>query len=144
MPTLETLIPTDQEQRLARDSSRFLGRGHIELRVHREKEQGEYVLVPARFAEMFAHILNYFAQGKAVTIVPNEAMLTTQDAADVLNVSRPFLVKLLKEHDVLIQRVGNRRKIPFTEVQRLKEIMHTRSRSALKELAELDRELGLE
>jgi excisionase family DNA binding protein len=144
MPALETLIPTDQEQRLARDSSRFLGRGNIELRVHREQEQGDYVLVPARVAEMFTHILNYFAQGKAVTIVPNEAMLTTQDAADVLNVSRPFLIKLLKEHDVLIQKVGNRKKIPFTEVQRLKEIMHTRSRSALKDLAELDRELGLE
>ena len=93
---------------------------------------------------MFTHILVQFAQGKAVTIVPNDAMLTTQDAADFLNVSRPFLIKLLGEHNVLIQKVGNRRKIPFTEVQRLKGIMQTRSQSALEELAQLDQELGLE
>jgi excisionase family DNA binding protein len=144
MPT-ETLVPTDQEQQLARTSSRLLSRhGDIELHVRGPRQQDEFVLVPARVAQMFAHILNQFAQGKAVTIVPNEAMLTTQDAADFLNVSRPFLIKLLGEHDVLIQKVGNRRKIPFTEVQRLKEILQTNSREALTELAKLDQELGLE
>jgi excisionase family DNA binding protein len=144
MPT-KTLVPTDQEQQLARTSSRLLSRhGDIELHVRGPRQQDEFVLVPARVAQMFAHILNEFAQGKAVTIVPNEAMLTTQDAADFLNVSRPFLIKLLGEHDVLIQKVGNRRKIPFTEVQRLKEILQTNSREALTELAKLDQELGLE
>jgi hypothetical protein len=53
--------------------------------VHGPRQQDEFVLVPARVAQLFAHILNQFAQGKAVTIVPNEAMLTTQDAADFLN-----------------------------------------------------------
>jgi excisionase family DNA binding protein len=114
------------------------------LHVRGPRQQDEFVLVPARVAQMFAHMLNQFAQGKAVTIVPNEAMLTTQDAADFLNVSRPFLIKLLAQHNVLIQKVGNRRKIPFTEVQRLKEILQTNSREALTELAKLDQELGLE
>jgi excisionase family DNA binding protein len=144
MPTTETLVPTDQEQQLARTSSRLLSRPGIELHVLDPRQQDEFVLVPARVAQMFAHILNQFAQGKAVTIVPNEAMLTTQDAADFLNVSRPFLIKLLAQHNVLIQKVGNRRKIPLTEVQRLKEILQTNSREALTELAKLDEELGLE
>ena len=145
MTVLETLIPTDQEQQIARTSSRLLSSpGDIELRVHGAVQTGDFVMVPTRIAQMFTHILVQFAQGKAVTIVPNEAMLTTQDAADFLNVSRPFLIKLLGEHNVLIQKVGNRRKIPFTEVQRLKGIMQTRAQAALEELAQLDQELGLE
>jgi excisionase family DNA binding protein len=145
MTVLETLIPTDQEQQIARTSSRLLSSpGDIELRVHGTVQTSDFVMVPTRIAQMFTHILVQFAQGKAVTIVPNEAMLTTQDAADFLNVSRPFLIKLLGEHNVLIQKVGNRRKIPFTEVQRLKGIMQTKSQSALEELAQLDQELGLE
>jgi len=144
MAISETLVPTDQEQQLARTSSRLLSRGGIELHVGDPTHQGEFVLLPTRVAQMFTHILVQIAQGKAVTIVPNEAMLTTQDAADFLSVSRPFLIKLLGEHNVLIQKVGNRRKIPFTEVQRLKEILQTDSRAAITELAKLDQELGLE
>ncbi len=144
MTRLETLVPTAQEQQAARSSSRLLGRTNAELHVRGPKQEDELVLVPARVVQMFTHILAQFAQGKAVTIVPNEAMLTTQDAADFLNVSRPFLIKLLSEQNVLIQKVGNRRKIPFTEVQRLKEQLQSTSRTALKQLAELDAELGLE
>jgi len=145
MTRVETIIPTDQEQQIARTSSRLLsGPGNIELRLHGTVQPGEFVMVPTRIAQMFTHILVQIAQGKAVTIVPNDAMLTTQDAADVLNVSRPFLIKLLAEHNVLIQKVGNRRRIPFIEVQRLKEVLQTNSRTALQELAKLDQELGLE
>jgi excisionase family DNA binding protein len=139
----ETVVPTEAEQAVARDSSHRLA-DTLELHMRRGPQQDELVLVPARIARLFRHILVLFAQGKAVTIVPNEAMLTTQDAADFLHVSRPFLVKLLGEHNVQIQKVGNRRKIPFKEVERLQGILQTNSRAALSKLAQLDRELELE
>jgi hypothetical protein len=110
MPSLKTVFPTEQEQAVARESSHRLA-GATELRIRKPKGD-EFVLVPARIAHLFQHILGLFAQGKAVTIVPNEAMQTTQDAADFLHVSRPFLIKLLEEHNVFIHKVGNRRKSP--------------------------------
>jgi excisionase family DNA binding protein len=140
----ETLIPTDDEQEIARNSSRLLIRGGMELHMRGAAEQEVIVRVPARIAHVFQHIFLQLAQGKGVTVIPNEALLTTQDAADILNVSRPFLVKILSEHNVSIQKVGNRRKISFHEVMRLKEKLQAQSRGALDELAQLDRELNLD
>jgi excisionase family DNA binding protein len=71
-------------------------------------------------------------------------MLSTQDAADLLNVSRPFLIKLLEQENVPIQRVGNRRRIAFPDVLKLKEKLRKRSGEAFNKLAELDEELGIE
>jgi excisionase family DNA binding protein len=149
MPTKETIVPTEDEQESAANSSRILSRGG-DLRflvqggaLPESGTEEEQVLVPARVADMIRHILIQLAQGKSVTVLPNQAMLTTQDAADLLNVSRPFLIKLLAKENVLIQRVGNRRKIPIEEVERLKSLLQENSQKAMRELAELDQKLGL-
>jgi hypothetical protein len=65
----------------------------------------EVVLIPARIAHMFQTLLEQLAQGRAVTIVPNDALLTTQDAADLLEVSRPYLIKLLAKEHVAVHAV---------------------------------------
>jgi excisionase family DNA binding protein len=159
MTLTETIVPTDDEQEIARTSSRILRRGGdlhlISASVHARVGASvrpstpvvvpaeDVVMVPARVAHMFQTILEQLAQGKAVTIVPNDALLTTQDAADMLNVSRPFLIKLLEEEKVLIQKVGNRRKISFDAIKKLKAKLQSDSEQALRNLAELDRELDL-
>ncbi len=127
MTRTETVVRTDDEQEVARTSSRILSRGgDLKLLVSAEfTEAGkeDHVLVPARIAQMFRHILIHLARGKAITIIPSSAMLTTQDAADVLNVSRPFLIKLLEKEKVLVHKVGNRRKIPI-ERSKLKDLFN--------------------
>jgi excisionase family DNA binding protein len=147
MTRTETIVPTEDEQEIASTSSRILSRGgDIKLVVDPEfTEAGmeDHVLVPARIAQMIRDILIQLARGKAITIMPRSAMLTTQDAADVLNVSRPFLIKLLEKENVLVQKVGNRRKIPIEEVERLKILFQATSKKALSDLAELDQKLGL-
>jgi excisionase family DNA binding protein len=140
----EILVPTDAERESARDSSRLLSRSGTELHVRGAVETEFDLRVPERIAKMFQFILFQLAQGKGITIIPNEALLTTQDAADLLHVSRPFLIKLLYERKVQIQKVGNRRKISFEEVKKLKESLETESRNALTELAKMDSELGIE
>ena len=142
MDEIETLIPTDEEQISARDSSRLLSRRGTELHLRQPIEPEVDIRVPERVAQLFQYILFQLAQGKGITIIPNEALLTTQDAADFLHVSRPFLIKLLYDRNVPIQKVGNRRKIPFEEVKKLRESLQTESRNALAELAKLDEELG--
>lgn len=165
MTLTETIVPTDDEQEIARHSSRILSRGgdlliaakavhakvealHAKLEVHGRAQVGttaapEEVVVSARVAHMFQTILEQLAQGKAVTIVPNDTLLTTQDAADMLQVSRPFLIKLLEKEKVLVQKVGNRRKISFEAIKQLKAKLLSDSEQALRNLAELDRELDL-
>jgi excisionase family DNA binding protein len=145
MSSSETLIPTDDEQEIARNSSRLLISGSMELHMRGSAAEREVVVrVPERIAHVFQHIFLQLAQGKGVTIIPNEALLTTQDAADFLHVSRPFLIKLLTKHNVRIQKVGNRRKVSFEEVKKLQETLKAQSRDALNELEQLDQELGLE
>jgi excisionase family DNA binding protein len=73
-------------------------------------------------------------KASGLQLCPVAPMLTTQDAADVLNVSRPFLIKLLEKGKVLVHKVGNRRKIPIEEVERLKDIFQAKD-SRLREYA---------
>jgi excisionase family DNA binding protein len=83
------------------------------------------------------------AQGNAVTIFPIHAQLTTQEAADVLNVSRPFLVKLLEDGKIPFHRVGTHRRINFRDLMTFKEATEKSQQQAMAALAAEAQELGL-
>ncbi len=83
------------------------------------------------------------AQGNAVTIIPTHAELTTQEAADFLNVSRPYLVKLLDKRKVPFHKVGTHRRIKFADLVAYKKIFESERDSILEELAEQSQGLKL-
>jgi len=92
----ETISPTKAEAVMARDSSRILARrkfGHkssICIKVlDNEKGEAEAVAVPTSAFRLFLHLLTEISRGNSVTLIPTPAELTTQQAADLLNVSRP-------------------------------------------------------
>ncbi|MEW6475237.1 MAG: helix-turn-helix domain-containing protein [Actinomycetota bacterium] len=88
-------------------------------------------------------VLAQVANGNAVTVAPVHAELTTQQAADLLNVSRPFLIKLLEDRQIPYRRVGNRRKVLLTDLLEYKRKDDEYRRSIADELAREAQDLGL-
>ena len=138
-------IPSEQEIEVARESSRllaaYLGKGET-ARV-RVIDGDKDITLPVSALHMLVDILNNMAQGNAVTMVPVNAELTTQQAADFLNVSRPHLVKLLEEGKLPFRLVGTHRRVPFKELLAYQQISNEKSRKAADELTRQAQELGL-
>lgn len=101
------------------------------------------LVVPRQAAVMFAQILGLLANGQGVQVLPDSAMLTTQQAADYLNVSRPYLIKLLEDKQIPFTKVGTHRRIRFEDLREYAGRDDQERRRAADELAELTQELGL-
>ena len=99
--------------------------------------------LPTFAARLLVDALKALASGHAVTVVPVPAELTTQQAADILNVSRPFLIKLLDDQRIPYRRVGNRRKVHLEDVLHYKERDDERRQQLLDDLAREAQALGL-
>lgn len=99
--------------------------------------------LPPKVLRMFAAMLGTLAQGKPVTVVPRELDVTTQEAAMLLNVSRPYLVSLLEAGKIPFHKVGSHRRIRFEEVIRYKEARQKTSEDALQRLADQAQELNM-
>lgn len=116
--------PTAQEAALARRSgqnlSRFVAKDRpLTLRV-KDAEQEQPIELPAGAVRMLMDILEAMAAGRGVTIIPENAELTTVQAADILNVSRPFLIGLLEGNAIPYRKVGAHRRIRMEDVMAYK------------------------
>lgn len=102
--------------------------------------RADVVLAPA-LARSFMALLRYVGSGRAVTIVPTEEMLTTQGAADLLNVSRPHLIKLLEKEEIAHTMVGRHRRIRAQDLFDYKRRRDADRSAALDDLAAMDADL---
>lgn len=116
------------------------------VRLCSDDDEGETQLVVPSFVLRFLiEVLAQVADGNAVTVAPVHAELTTQQAADLLNVSRPYLIKLLDEEQAIpYRRVGNRRKILLTELLDYKRRDDARRREIADELTQEAEDIELE
>lgn len=99
--------------------------------------------LPYAALKLFLQILTEMAEGNAITLIPIHAELTTQEAANLLNVSRPFLVGLLEEGKLPFHKVGTHRRIKFQDLMDFKKKFEQKSRKALDELAEQAQKLDM-
>ena len=141
--TLTRRPPTKNESEKASEAAsafaRALAHNALPLRIN-EKGREVRIDLPSSLGRLLLDLLTHVARGEMVTFVPYGAELTTQQAADVLNVSRPFLIKLLKQEKIPFHKVGSHRRIPMTDLMRYKE-QRDRDRShGLDELQRLGQE----
>ncbi|MBV2208513.1 MAG: excisionase family DNA-binding protein [Thermomonas sp.] len=126
-----------QETELARQSSRLLaaciGSGPT-ARLRVIDADGE-IEVPVAALRMLVDILDNMASGNAVSLMPIHAELTTQQAADFLNVSRPYVVGLLERGELLHHKVGTHRRVYLRDLLAYKNAQIAQSKARLNELA---------
>ena len=139
----EPTIPSAEEAILALAASRVL-EGHRDAASLRLLvDEGTALELPQSAATLLLEILKQMAAGNAVSLIPADAEVTTQQAADLLNVSRPYLVGLIDNGTLPARMVGNQRRLPLADVLAYKADTKAKRRAALEELSALDQELGL-
>ena len=140
-------LPTEDEVTQARDAGRQLARllpdDAGSLRLVTDDNRHEMIAIPPGALRLFVDVLTQLGQGHAVTLLPQRAELTTQEAADYLNVSRPYVVGLIEQNKLPARKVGTRRRIAFEDLVRFEGQDRAKRRTALDELARIDQELGL-
>ncbi|MCF6304758.1 MAG: helix-turn-helix domain-containing protein [Rhodobacteraceae bacterium] len=107
-----------------------------------DKQSGkqEIILTPA-LAQLLFEVLRHVSKGEAVTLVPVGEMLTTQQAADILNISRPYLIKILDQKKIAFSKIGRHRRIRATDLFAYKVERDLERSDALSELFEDSAEL---
>ena len=141
------IAPTPDETQLAAESSRRLAellQQNAKLSLHASAgKKKESIEIPEAAFRLLSDILVEMAKGNAVTFIPVHAELTTQQAADFLNVSRPYLIDLLNESKIPFHKVGTHRRVFFKDVMEYKKAIDKLRLETLESLADADQELGL-
>lgn len=143
-----TITPTENDKRLASESRQFLEPlmtlpDVVRVQFLDEAAPRNILSLPAPALRLLNEILKEMAQGNAVTLVPVHAMLTTQEAADMLNVSRPFLIGLLEAGKIPYQRLGSHRRILSQDLIAFREHTDAAREEALRQLTEEAQELDM-
>ncbi|KTB95715.1 helix-turn-helix domain-containing protein [Pseudomonas syringae] len=144
-----TVLPGEKEIAAAVESSRQLAAflttkcDTQRIELVDETQQREVVELPMFALRLLGEILSELALGNAVKVVPIHAELTTQEAADMLNVSRPHLVKMLDQGMLPHTKTGRHRRVKFADLMSYKQQRDQASREAMDELAAQAQELGM-
>lgn len=148
-------VPSEQESEMARESSRRLAsllgarvgskgdRDTISVRIGDENEPHEVVALPVSVLQMLTRLLAHMADGSAVQLLPVDAELSTFEAADILSVSRPYLIKLLDEGAIPSRRVGTHRRVLLRDLLEYKRADDLKRQAVLAELAAEAQELEM-
>ena len=140
-------IPSQAEALLARETRKLLApfvnsEASLDLRAL-SSAKTPTIRIPASAARLLVQILDEMSRGNAVKIIPVHAELTTQEAADVLNISRPTLIQMLDSGTLEYRKVGTHRRIRVDILMAHKRKLDADRMAALAELSAYDQEIGL-
>ena len=141
-------VPSEEDARLAGESIRALADeisedGATRVQILDAGGKGTIVALPNSAMRLFVDLLEHMARGDAIKLVAVNSELTTQEAADLLNVSRPFLTNLLKSNAIPYRMVGTHRRVLARDVLSYKQSIDAKRRAVLDQLAREAQELGM-
>lgn len=137
---LDPIQPTEEDTRQARESVSRLTRHlrepeRVRIQISDDDEPAELLPLPQMAVQLLKDILVQLAAGNAVTLIPTHAEMTTQQAADFLNVSRPYLVGVLERGEIPFHKVGTHRRVCFRDLLAYRRQSEEDRKRALEELA---------
>jgi excisionase family DNA binding protein len=140
------VTPSDHDRTLAAESIRRLAplvrnSQQLTVLVQGDEGPGEQLVLPFPAVQLLKEILTELARGNTMTAYSIPSELTTQEAANLLNVSRPHLISLLDRDEIPYHKVGTHRRIALSDLLTYKVKSQERRDAALAELAELGQEL---
>ena len=140
-------IPSDDDTKLSQESSRILTT-YLSPNVHQIEivaadGNKHPATIPAAAYRLLVDALTQMAQGNAVSLIPIHTELTTQEAADLLNVSRPYLIKQIELGEIPHHKVGTHRRIHFNDLMVYKDRIDLATAQGLDEMVAISQALGL-
>jgi excisionase family DNA binding protein len=149
---METVIKrtSPKEQKIATKSVSDLNRTAAQISRKKSdvvkikiQENSEFVTVPRKALDLLFYILLNMAEGKSISLIPSDSEVSTQQAADMLSVSRPHIVKLLEQGVIPFKKVGSHRRILLEDLIEYDEKLKAQRNDSLKYLAKQAQELRL-
>ncbi|WP_320837316.1 excisionase family DNA-binding protein [Zhongshania sp.] len=141
-------LPNAAEVEQAKVSSRTLSKyadaDRVQLSIKGSNGQADDLVLPGHVLQILLDVLAEMSKGNAISLVPHHQEISTQEAANLLNVSRPFLVGLLEKGAIPFRKVGAHRRVLLTDLMSYKDQTQQQRSKALDELAALsqDEDMG--
>lgn len=145
--TTEPIVAREEESVIARkalEKLSLVAATKQDVRIVVEDDTKIVVPLPARAVEVFLRILEAMSERTPISVIPHEAELSTQQAADYLNVSRPYLCQLIDRNEIKHRMVGRHRRIKFADLRDYDERSRKEREAALVELASEAKRLDLD
>lgn len=140
-------LPTPAEVEQAKLSSRTLSKytnaDRVQLSLRGSNGESDEMVLPGHVLQILLDVLSEMSQGNAVSLIPYHQEISTQDAANLLNVSRPFLVRLLEEGKIPFRKVGSHRRVKLQDLLAYKEAIDQERKRTLDDLAQLSQDQGM-
>lgn len=137
-------LPTPADIEQAKISSRTLSKyadvDRVQLAIRGCNGESDDLVLPGHVLQILLDVLSEMSKGNAISLIPHHQELSTQEAANLLNVSRPFLVGLLEKGDIPFRKVGAHRRVLLRDILGYKESTDRQRVQALDDLTTLSQE----
>lgn len=138
--SLDSVISPQLEAQSIKELERILSVKDFQAKL--VGANGEKITIPEPIYQVLLQVVHAMASGKAISIIPQQQELTTQQAAEHLNVSRPYLIKLLEQGEIPHIKVGSHRRVRFDDLMNYKQQRDVKRDQLLTELTQMSQEAG--
>lgn len=140
-------IPSPEDAKQAEESSRTLAKytnaDRVKLSIRASNGESDDLILPGDVLQILLDVMSEIGKGNAISLVPHHQELGTQEAANLLNVSRPHLVSLLENGEIPFRKVGSHRRVLLTDVLSYRQSQHDMRSDTLDELAALSQQKNM-